>query len=307
MKFIASILCGGLLATSTLCAHTVPDVLAAIDPATDKPRDTATAFTLTAIVSARTTLADGRVVAFVHPAGQRGIPVLAASADAPRFQPRNEISLTGTLADGPFGGAVLAVKAGSVTVGATNKPFGLSEARSAAFLKDPSSLAGRWVQITNVAFASPKLSAKDGVKVTGEDGSEAKLLVTPAVEGREAPAGRVNVFGVPVKVEGEWRLLAARFLPVNGKVMQTLAEKRTCLTCHNPDAPLVGPPYREVAAKYRNDPEARAKMIAQMENGGTGLWGTNVMMSLKALVPPADMEQLADWIWSYRWDSILAE
>lgn len=75
----------------------------------------------------------------------------------PRASSPDEISLTGTLADGPFGWAVLAVKAGSVTVGATNKPFGLSEARSAAFLKDPSSLAGRWVQITNVAFASPKL------------------------------------------------------------------------------------------------------------------------------------------------------
>lgn len=307
MKNLFALLCTSLLTATALRAHTVPDVLAAIDPATDKPKDTATAFSVTAIVSARATLPDGKILAFVHPAGQRGLPVIASKADGAGLQPRNEVSLTGNLQEGPFGWAVLGVKEGSVSVGATNKPFGLSEARGAAIFKDPSSLAGRWVQITNVAFAPGKLSSREAAKVTGEDAGEVKLLLSTAADGREAPTDRVNVFGIPVKVKGEWHLLAARFLAANGKTMQALAEKRTCLTCHTTDTLLIGPPYRDVAAKYRNDAEAVGKLIAQMENGGTGKWGTNVMMPLKGLVPAPEMKQLAEWVLSYRWDAILAE
>ncbi len=52
---------------------------------------------------------------------------------------------------------------------------------------------------------------------------------------------------------------------------------------------------------------AGQRMIGQMENGGTGKWGTNVMIPLKAVVPPADMQTLARWIHAYRWDAVLAE
>jgi cytochrome c551/c552 len=85
------------------------------------------------------------------------------------------------------------------------------------------------------------------------------------------------------------------------------------MTCHNPDArvvagtPLLGPPYREVAAKYRNDSNAAAKLIAQMKTGGQGKWGQVPMPPLAAVVQPDDMQKLADWILSYRWDAILAE
>jgi len=102
-------------------------------------------------------------------------------------------------------------------------------------------------------------------------------------------------------------LAAVRFLPVSRKASQELATQKTCLGCHNPDTLQVGPAYQDVAAKYRNDPEAIQKMMAQMENGGTGKWGTNVMISLKALVAPAEMNTLAHWIHSYRWDALLAE
>lgn len=58
MKIFTTLLGAGLLAAGPLGAHTVPDVLAAIDPATEKPKDPTTAFSLTAIVSARATLPD---------------------------------------------------------------------------------------------------------------------------------------------------------------------------------------------------------------------------------------------------------
>ena len=49
------------------------------------------------------------------------------------------------------------------------------------------------------------------------------------------------------------------------------------------------------------------KIIAQMQNGGTGKWGAVPMPPLKTTVPPDDMPKLANWILGYRWDAILAE
>jgi cytochrome c len=121
------------------------------------------------------------------------------------------------------------------------------------------------------------------------------------------PPGAVNVFGVPVKVAGEWQLMAARFLSVNNKANLALATKHTCISCHNPDIKAVGPSYRDVAAKYKDDPAARATLIAQIEKGGTGKWGVVPMPPLGAKVPPADREVLIDWVLGYRWDAILAE
>jgi cytochrome c len=163
------------------------------------------------------------------------------------------------------------------------------------------------VQLTNVTFAVPKFDASGVIKVKGDTGIEATLLVSKAVAGRDVPSAPVNFYGIPVKTGGEWRLLAGRFLPVSGKTTLALATKHICITCHNPDTRLMGPAYRDVAARYRNDPEASAKLIAQMENGGTGQWCPVPMMGFKGKVPPEDMKQIAQWILGYRWDALLAE
>lgn len=72
------------------------------------------------------------------------------------------------------------------------------------------------------------------------------------------------------EVDGKWELMASRILPVDGKVAQALAAKYTCLTCHNPDTKLVGPAYRDIAARYQDDGEAMAKVLGQIEKGGRG-------------------------------------
>jgi cytochrome c len=110
-----------------------------------------------------------------------------------------------------------------------------------------------------------------------------------------------------VKSGGELKVVASRFLAPNRKDMQNIATTATCLTCHNPDTRAVGPSYREVAAAYRHDADAAQKLIAQMQNGGTGKWGPVPMPGLKATVSPENMAKLADWVLSYKWDTLLAE
>jgi len=267
---------------------------------------------ISGIVTTRLVQPDGAVAAFVlvDPA-RPTVAVTASGTDAAALAPRNQVTLSGAPADGSLGTA-LQVKAGSVTVGETNQPFKSLPITAAAF-KDASASAGDYVQLAGVTFVADKFDNSGTAQVKTGDGSTVPLLVGKGVAGRETPKGATDVFGVVVKSGGDWKLAAARFLPANRKDVIELATKATCMGCHNPDAkviggtPLLGPTYRDVAAHYRNDPDAASKLIAQMKNGGQGKWGQVPMPPLAATVQPNDMQKLADWILGYRWDALLAE
>ena len=76
-----------------------------------------------------------------------------------------------------------------------------------------------------------------------------------------------------------------------------LATRYGCLSCHSVNAKIVGPAYKDVAAKYRNDPEAFEKIAAQIHNGGSGKWGS-VLMPPFPMVNDSDTKMLAEWIMS---------
>ena len=267
---------------------------------------------ISGIVTTPFVATDGSTTAFVLVDSAKPTATVSASgADASALTPRNQVTLVGTTADCAFGSA-MQVKAGSVAVGETNQPFKSQPITAAAF-KDASASAGNYVQLTGVTFVADKFDNSGIAQVKADDGTIVSLLVSKGVAGRETPKGLTDVFGVVVKNGGDWKLVAARFLPANRKAMIELATKATCMSCHNPDTrvlngtPLIGPAYREVAAHYRNDADAAAKLIAQMKNGGQGKWGQVPMPPLAATVQPDDMQKLADWILAYRWDTVLAE
>lgn len=56
-----------------------------------------------------------------------------------------------------------------------------------------------------------------------------------------------------------------------------LAKKRNCFACHALDKKVVGPAWREVAAKYRGDGGAPARLEAKIAKGGGGVWGSMAM------------------------------
>jgi cytochrome c len=74
-----------------------------------------------------------------------------------------------------------------------------------------------------------------------------------------------------------------------------LAKKHNCLACHTVDKKMVGPSYKEVAAKYRADKDALTKLAAKIKNGSQGVWG-NVPMPPNATVPDPDVNALVQWI-----------
>jgi cytochrome c len=80
---------------------------------------------------------------------------------------------------------------------------------------------------------------------------------------------------------------------------EELAKKHACFACHSVDKKLVGPSYKDVAAKYRNDKGAEEKLFQKVKKGGTGVWG-QVPMPPNAAVPDADLHALVKWILSQK-------
>ena len=83
------------------------------------------------------------------------------------------------------------------------------------------------------------------------------------------------------------------------QAQEELAKKHNCLACHTVDKKVVGPSYKEVAAKYRGDKAAEAKLIDKVKKGGVGVWG-QIPMPPNAAVPDADTKVLVRWILSQK-------
>ena len=74
-----------------------------------------------------------------------------------------------------------------------------------------------------------------------------------------------------------------------------LAQKKNCLACHSVDHKVVGPAYKDVAAKYAKDKGAVEKLSAKIIKGGSGVWGA-VPMPPNPRVSPEEAKQLANWV-----------
>ena len=77
----------------------------------------------------------------------------------------------------------------------------------------------------------------------------------------------------------------------------TLATAKNCLSCHHIDHKVVGPAYKDVAAKYRGDKTAPARLAAKVIEGGGGVWGV-VKMPSNPQVSRAEAQKLVAWVLS---------
>ena len=76
---------------------------------------------------------------------------------------------------------------------------------------------------------------------------------------------------------------------------QALATAKNCMACHATDKKLVGPSYKDVAAKYAGDKAAVDKLAAKIQKGGAGVWGP-VPMPANPQVSEAEAKKLAAWV-----------
>ena len=81
---------------------------------------------------------------------------------------------------------------------------------------------------------------------------------------------------------------------------EALATKSGCLECHSVDKKVTGPAFHDVAARYKDDTQARSKLIDKVKKGGKGNW-TEVTRGVP--MPPHDKDisdddiaRLVDWV-----------
>jgi cytochrome c len=74
-----------------------------------------------------------------------------------------------------------------------------------------------------------------------------------------------------------------------------MIKKYNCVACHTIDKKLVGPAYKEVAAKYKGEAGAADKLVEKVKKGGSGVWGA-IPMPPNPTVPDGDVRAMVDWI-----------
>jgi len=72
-----------------------------------------------------------------------------------------------------------------------------------------------------------------------------------------------------------------------------LAKSKNCLACHAVDKKLVGPAFKDVAARYTQ--KDVAELAASIRKGGAGKWGP-IPMPANPQVSEAEATALATWV-----------
>ncbi len=90
-------------------------------------------------------------------------------------------------------------------------------------------------------------------------------------------------------------MLATSALSMPAWADLALATSKNCMACHATDRKLVGPAYKDVAAKYASDKTAVDKLATKIQKGGAGVWGP-VPMPANMQVSDAEAKKLAAWV-----------
>jgi cytochrome c len=77
---------------------------------------------------------------------------------------------------------------------------------------------------------------------------------------------------------------------------EALAKKNLCVSCHAVDKKMMGPSFKEIAAKHKGDKDAEAKLVNAIKNGSKGVYGQIPMPAQPNAA--ADAPALAKWILS---------
>jgi cytochrome c len=94
-------------------------------------------------------------------------------------------------------------------------------------------------------------------------------------------------------------LAALAAAPASAQNVDDLLKKHACLSCHAVDKKLVGPSYKDVAAKYRGQAGAEKTLAEKVKKGGQGVWG-QIPMPPNPNVSDADLNAMVKYIMSVK-------
>lgn len=74
-----------------------------------------------------------------------------------------------------------------------------------------------------------------------------------------------------------------------------LAQKAGCMACHSMDKKLLGPSFKDIAAKYKGK-DSEAMLIKKVKDGGTGVWGQIPMPPNGTKLTDSEYKTVVSWI-----------
>ena len=101
------------------------------------------------------------------------------------------------------------------------------------------------------------------------------------------------------KVFAACAIAAALAVAGAAQANEKLAQASGCTTCHGIDKKVIGPAFKDIAAKYRGNKSAEADLVNKVKAGGKGVWG-DIPMPPNAHVKDEDIKTLVSWILSQK-------
>lgn len=77
--------------------------------------------------------------------------------------------------------------------------------------------------------------------------------------------------------------------------VQQILSKNACLACHAVDTKMIGPAYRDVAAKHADDPAAAETIAGHIKNGSSGVWGA-IPMPPNPGITDEEIAKVVEWV-----------
>ncbi len=74
-----------------------------------------------------------------------------------------------------------------------------------------------------------------------------------------------------------------------------LAKAKNCMACHAVASKIVGPSFKDIAAKYTGQADAENMLVQKVLKGGSGVWGA-IPMPANAQVSEPEARTLVKWI-----------
>ena len=119
--------------------------------------------------------------------------------------------------------------------------------------------------------------------------------VTPAAPTSATSPAPAAVAAAPQSAPSPAAAASKSGAPLDAKSAEAMMQKDGCVACHGIDKKIVGPAYTDVAAKYKGDAGALARLTQKVKSGGAGVWG-QVPMPPNAQAPDDDIKALVSWI-----------
>jgi cytochrome c5 len=147
---------------------------------------------------------------------------------------------------------------------------------------------------------NPSLSdlevARAVVYMTNASGANFKEPEAPKPAAAAAPAAAAPAVAAaaPAPAQAPAPPQTAQAAPAGASAEQLL-QKSGCIACHAVDKKIVGPGFKEVAAKYAGDKDALEKLTKKVKAGGAGAWG-QIAMPPHPQLSDADIQAMVKYV-----------